>query len=98
MFLPTIKVDSALDYTIINAVIQLKWEKNSIYKTKNFHISLFFITFAVLFRIRAHDVDGWDIDILKKAFSGRFGFDLLELRKLKLIRQKQSNGKCLMKV
>ena len=31
-------------------------------------------------------------NIYKKAFSERFGFDLLELRKLELIRQKQSNG------
>ena len=33
-------------------------------------------------------------NILKKAFSGRFGFDLLESRKFKTICQEQSNGKC----
>ncbi|MBQ0029668.1 MAG: hypothetical protein KBT32_04450 [Bacteroidales bacterium] len=37
-------------------------------------------------------------NILKKAFSGRFGFGGVELRKLLSSSQKQSNGKCLMKV
>ena len=33
-------------------------------------------------------------DIWKKAFTWRFGFDSLKLRKLQIVRQKQSNGRC----
>ena len=36
------------------------------------------------------------LDILEKAFTWRFGFDSLKLRKLQIVRQKQSNGECLM--
>jgi hypothetical protein len=32
-----------------------------------------------------------EADILSKAFSGRFGFDVLELRKSQTVSQKQSN-------
>ena len=35
-------------------------------------------------------------DIMEKAFTWRFGFDSLKLRKLQIVRQKQSNGECLM--